>query len=73
MAQFERQIIRQRQLEGIQKAKQAGKYRGRQSTMAAAHVKAIRDRAAAGETKSALAREFMLSRQTIYNILSTSS
>jgi DNA invertase Pin-like site-specific DNA recombinase len=73
VAQFERQIIRQRQLEGIQKAKQAGKYRGRQSTMTAAHVKAIRDRAAAGENKSALAREFMLSRQTIYNIMSTGS
>jgi DNA invertase Pin-like site-specific DNA recombinase len=71
VAQFERQIIRQRQLEGIQKAKQAGKYRGRQSTMSAAQAKAICDRAAAGENKSALAREFRLSRQTIYNIIST--
>ncbi len=70
VAEFERAMIRERQLEGIAKAKQAGKYRGRQSTMTAAHVKAIRDRAAAGESKSALAREFMLSRQTIYNILS---
>jgi DNA invertase Pin-like site-specific DNA recombinase len=73
VAEFERAMIRERQLEGIAKAKQAGKYRGRQSTMTAAHVKAIRDRAAAGENKSALAREFMLSRQTIYNILSTGS
>src|ERR1035441_3444041 len=71
VAQFERQISRQRQLEGILKAKQAGKYRGRQSTMAATQIKAIRDRVAAGENKSALAREFKLSRQTIYNILST--
>lgn len=70
VAQFERQIIRQRQLEGILKAKQAGKYRGRQSTMTATQVKAIRDRATAGENKSALAREFRLSRQTIYNIVS---
>lgn len=68
VAQFERQISRQRQLEGIQKAKQAGKYRGRQSTMTAAQVKTIRDRVAAGENKSALAREFKLSRQTIYNV-----
>jgi DNA invertase Pin-like site-specific DNA recombinase len=69
VAQFERQIIRQRQLEGIQKAKQAGKYRGRQSTMTSAQIKEIRDRAATGESKSSLAREFKLSRQTIYNIL----
>jgi len=36
-------------------------------------VKVIRDRAAAGENKSALAREFQLSRQTIYNILAAES
>lgn len=69
VAEFERAMIRERQLEGIAKAKQAGKYRGRRSTMTATQAKAIRDRAAAGENKSSLAREFMLSRQTIYNIL----
>lgn len=69
VAEFERAMIRERQLEGIAKARQAGKYRGRQSTMTAAQVKVIRDRADAGENKSALAREFRLSRQTIYNIL----
>lgn len=69
VAEFERAMIRERQLEGIAKAKQAGKYRGRQSTMTATQVNVIRERAAAGENKSALAREFMLSRQTIYNIL----
>jgi DNA invertase Pin-like site-specific DNA recombinase len=63
-------LIHERQREGIAKAKQAGKYRGRQSTITAANVGAIRERAAAGENKSALAREFMLSRQTIYNMLS---
>jgi DNA invertase Pin-like site-specific DNA recombinase len=73
VAEFERKMIRERQLEGIAKAKQAGKYRGRQSTMTGAKIKEIRDRAAAGENKSALAREFMLSRQTIYNVLSTGS
>jgi DNA invertase Pin-like site-specific DNA recombinase len=69
VAEFERAMIRERQLEGIAKAKQAGKYRGRQSTMTAAQVKAIRDRAAAGEKKAALAREFGVTRQTIYNVL----
>jgi len=44
------------------------KYRGRQSTMTAAQVQAIRDRVAAGEKKAALAREFGVTRQTIYNM-----
>lgn len=70
VAEFERAMIHERQLEGIAKAKQAGKYRGRQSTMTGAQVKEIHDRVAAGENKSALAREFRLSRQTIYNIMS---
>lgn len=69
VAEFERAMIRERQMEGIAKAKQAGKYRGRQSTMTASQVRAIRDRAAAGANKSALAREFKVTRQTIYNVL----
>jgi DNA invertase Pin-like site-specific DNA recombinase len=68
-AEFERDMIRERQREGIAKAKQAGKYRGRQSTMSAPQVQAIRDRAAAGEKKAALAREFGVTRQTIYNVI----
>ena len=69
VAEFERAMIRERQLEGIAKAKQAGKYTGRKSTMTVAQVRSIRDRAAAGENKSALAREFGVTRQTIYNIM----
>ena len=37
--------------------------------MTAAQVQSIRDRVAAGANKSALAREFKVTRQTIYNIL----
>lgn len=69
VAEFERAMIRERQLEGIAKAKQAGKYRGRQSSMTTDQVKMIRDRAGAGERKAALAREFGVTRQTIYNVL----
>lgn len=68
VAEFERAMIRERQLEGIAKAKQAGKYKGRQSKMTASQVQAIRDRAAAGANKSALAREFKVTRHTIYNV-----
>jgi DNA-binding XRE family transcriptional regulator len=37
--------------------------------MTESQVQAIRDRAAAGENKSALAREFSVTRQTIYNLI----
>ena len=37
--------------------------------MTAAQVQAIRDRVAAGANKAALAREFGVTRQTIYNLL----
>jgi DNA invertase Pin-like site-specific DNA recombinase len=73
VAEFERAMIRERQLEGIAKAKQAGKYTGRKSTMTETQVKAIRDRVAAGENKSALAREFGVTRQTVYNVLTASA
>ena len=51
VAAFERAMIRERQLEGIAKAKQAGKYRGRQSTMTTAQVQAIRDRVLAARRR----------------------
>jgi hypothetical protein len=68
MAEFERAMIRERQLEGIVRAKEAGKYRGRH-IMTAAQVQTIRERAAAGERKAALGREFGVTRQTIYNLI----
>lgn len=71
VAEFERAMIRERQREGIAKAKQAGKYRGRKSTMTAAQVQAIRDRVTAGANKAALAREFGVTRQTIYNMVAS--
>jgi DNA invertase Pin-like site-specific DNA recombinase len=71
VAEFERTMIRERQREGIAKAKQAGKYEGRKSTMTESQLKAIRERAAAGANKAALAQELKVTRQTIYNILGT--
>ena len=73
VAEFERAMIRERQMEGIAKAKQAGKYRGRQTTISVAQVQVIRERAANGEKKAGLAREFGVTRQTIYNLLAASA
>jgi len=41
--------------------------------MTVPQLQAIRDRAGAGENKSALAREFGITRQTVYNLLSPQS
>jgi DNA invertase Pin-like site-specific DNA recombinase len=66
IAQFERAIIRERQLEGIAIAKKAGVYKGRKPTMTPDKVTVIRKRAEAGERIAALAREYGVSRETLY-------
>lgn len=70
-AQFERAMIRERQREGIAIAKAAGKYTGStgRSKLSDEAKAAIRARAAAGEKKAALAREFGISRETLYQCL----
>jgi DNA invertase Pin-like site-specific DNA recombinase len=69
VAEFERSIIRERQREGIAVAKGKGVYRGRKSALTVDQVKTIRNRAAAGEQKATLAREFKISRETLYQAL----
>jgi len=68
-AEFERALIRERQREGIALAKQRGVYRGRRKALNAEQVDRLTRRAAAGEPKSALAREFNISRETVYQYL----
>lgn len=69
VAQFERDLIRERQREGIALAKQRGAYRGRQRALSQERVGELRRRARAGEKKAALAREFGISRETLYQYL----
>jgi DNA invertase Pin-like site-specific DNA recombinase len=69
VAQFERAIIRERQREGIALAKARGVYKGRKPSLTPDKVTDIRKRLGAGETVAALAREFKVSRQTIYQHL----
>jgi len=68
-AEFERALIRERQREGIALAKQRGAYRGRQMSLNAEQVDQLAQRAAAGEPKTLLAREFGISRETVYQYL----
>jgi DNA invertase Pin-like site-specific DNA recombinase len=68
-AEFERTLIRERQKEGIALAKQRGVYRGRKNSLSPEQVAEMKQRAAGGEPKAALAREFGVSRETIYQYI----
>jgi DNA invertase Pin-like site-specific DNA recombinase len=68
-AEFERTLIRERQKEGIALAKQRGVYRGRKNSLSPEQVAEMKKRSANGEPKAALAREFGVSRETIYQYL----
>lgn len=67
MAQFEREIMLQRQREGILAAKQAGKYKGRKPTarMKGAEVRELKR---SGLGPSAIARRLGISRASVYRI-----
>jgi len=66
VAEFERSIILERQREGILIAKEQGKYRGRKPSLTSERVLELRRRSATGERKTTLAREFGISRETVY-------
>ena len=57
----------ERQREGIALAKAAGKYKGRKATLTDDEAAELRVRLAGGESVTALAKEFGVSRQTVYN------
>jgi DNA invertase Pin-like site-specific DNA recombinase len=70
-AEFERALIRERQAEGIAAAKTRGVYKGRRKSLTPDQIRDLADRAIAGESKTALAKEFGISRETVYQYLRT--
>jgi DNA invertase Pin-like site-specific DNA recombinase len=70
-AEFERALIRERQREGIDLAKKRGAYRGRKRSLSEAQVSQLVQRASSGAAKATLAREFGVSRETVYQYLRT--
>lgn len=69
-AEFERSLILERQREGIDKAQKLGVYKGRKRALDKEQVKEIMERVnIRRENISALAREYKVSRQTIYTVL----
>jgi DNA invertase Pin-like site-specific DNA recombinase len=70
-AEFERSLIRERQREGITLAKKAGVYKGRKPSLTPERITQLRARVDSGEKKAALAREFGISRETLYSYAPT--
>jgi DNA invertase Pin-like site-specific DNA recombinase len=67
VAEFERSMILERQREGIALAKAAGKYKGRKAALTDEQADELRARLATGESVTGLAREYGISRQSVYN------
>lgn len=68
VAQFEREMMLERQREGIAKAKAEGRYRGRKPT-ASEKVEKVRMLKANGSGATAIAKEVGIGRATVYRIL----
>ncbi|MBJ6987277.1 recombinase family protein [Devosia sp. MC521] len=68
IAQFEREIMLERQREGIEKAKREGRYTGRQKT-AQRHTAKIKELAAAGTKPAKIAEDLGISRSSVYRVL----
>jgi DNA invertase Pin-like site-specific DNA recombinase len=65
-AEFETNLRRERQLEGIQQAKAKGVYKGRKPSIDVARVIALRD---AGKGPAAIAKEMKMARPSVYRVL----
>jgi len=68
-AEFERALIRERQLEGIKIAKAQGAYKGRKKALTKEQVAELKRRVANGEKKTKVAQDFKISRFTLYKYL----
>jgi DNA invertase Pin-like site-specific DNA recombinase len=67
--EFERALIKERQLEGIALAKKRGAFKGRKKSLSQGEVAELHQRITAGMSKAQAAREFGISRQTLYQYL----
>lgn len=68
-AEFERNLIRERQREGIELARAKGVYKGRVPSLNSKQIENLKLRSASGATKSQLMAEFGISRSSVYNYL----
>jgi DNA invertase Pin-like site-specific DNA recombinase len=70
VAQFEREMMLERQREGIARAKAEGKYRGGKRSFSDEHLAALQGE---GKSMAAIARELGVSRQALYKRLGSAA
>jgi len=68
-AEFERSLIKERQKEGIALAKNRGAYKGRKPALTTEQIQSVKTRVHQGDKKSHIARDFGISRETVYQYL----
>jgi DNA invertase Pin-like site-specific DNA recombinase len=68
-AEFERTLIKERQMEGIELAKKRGTYKGRKASLSSDQIVQLKEQVVLGNNKSELAKEFGISRETLYKYL----
>ena len=69
IAQFERTLIRERQAQGIARAKERGVYMGRSKSLGPEEVKTLQNLVSLGVPKSEIGRRLGISRATVYRYL----
>ena len=67
--EFDRAILKERQREGIALAKKRGTFKGRKRSLSETQAAEIRQRITTGTSKAQIAREYGISRQTLYQYL----
>jgi len=68
-AEFERALIRERQMEGIVLAKQRGVYKGRKKALGEEQIELLKQRVTSGDRKAHIAKDLGISRETLYQYL----
>jgi len=68
-AEFERALLRERQLEGIALAKQRGAYKGRKKVLTPEKIKQLKTLLKKRESKTKIAKALSVSRETLYQYL----
>lgn len=68
-SEFERSLLRERQREGIALAKKRGVYKGREKALEPKQAERLRRRAKNGESKTQIAKDFNISRETVYQYI----
>ena len=72
LAEWERAVIKSRQMEGVKIAQEKGIYKercGRKPKLSEEQIKQVRQRVEAGEKRADVAAAFGVSRQTVYNLV----